>query len=81
MYLCTTWNVAIGKLYGHPAQTHCRYLIHVRQQNHVDHILISVDLLNLFLTILGVKIFSSLTLLRYVLKVLAPHQVALFQRY
>ncbi len=42
---------------------------------------LSVDLLNLWLAILGIKTFPSLTLLRYVLKMLAPHQVALFQRY
>ncbi len=39
MSLCKTWNVAIRKLYGLPVQTHCRYLIHISQQNHVDHVL------------------------------------------
>ncbi len=39
MYLCTTWNVAIRKLYCLPVQTHCRYLMHISQQNHLDHVL------------------------------------------
>ncbi len=38
MSLCTTWNVAIRKLYGLPVQTHCRYLMHISQRNHVDHV-------------------------------------------
>ncbi len=46
--------------------------MHISQQNHVDHV---------WLAILEVKTFSSLTLLRYVLKMLAPYQVALFKRY
>ncbi len=41
---------------------------------------LSVDLLYLWLAILEVKTLSSLTLLRYVLKMLAPYKVALFQR-
>ncbi len=76
MSLCTTWNVTIRKLYGLPVQTHCRYLMHISQQNHVDHALKCRYLLNLCLAT-----FSSLTLLRYVSKMLAPHHVALFQRY
>ncbi len=39
MSLCKTWNVAIGNLYGLPVQTHCRYVMHISQQNHVDHVL------------------------------------------
>ncbi len=39
MSLCTAWNVSIRKLYGLPVQTHCRYLMHISQQN-VDHELI-----------------------------------------
>ncbi len=39
MYLCKTWNVTIRKLYGLPVQTHCKYLMHISQQNHVDHVL------------------------------------------
>ncbi len=35
MSLCTTWNVAIRKLYGLPVQSHCRYLMHISQQNHL----------------------------------------------
>ncbi len=39
MSLCTIWNVAIRKLYGLPVQTLCRYLMHISQQHHVDHVL------------------------------------------
>ncbi len=37
MSLCKTWNVAIRKLNGLPVQTHCKYLMYISQQNHVDH--------------------------------------------
>ncbi len=39
MSLSTTWNVAITKLYGLPVQTHRKYLMHISQQHHVDHVL------------------------------------------
>ena len=37
--LCKTWNVAIRKIYGLPFQTHCRFLTHICQQSHVNHII------------------------------------------
>ncbi len=80
MSLCTTWNVGIRKLYGLPVQTHCRYLMHTSQQNHVDHVL-KCRFIKFMVGNLRSKSFSSLTLLRYILKMLAPYQVALFQRY
>ncbi len=39
MSLGKTWNVAIAKVYNVPFQTHCRFLQHVSQLNHVTHML------------------------------------------
>ncbi len=39
MYLDKTWNVAIRKVYSVSFQTHCRFLQHVSQLNHVTHML------------------------------------------
>jgi len=37
--LCKTWNIAIRRIYGLHPHTHCRFLSHVCQQNHVSHAL------------------------------------------
>ncbi len=39
MSLGKTWNVTIRKVYNVPFQTHCRFLQHVSQLNHVTHML------------------------------------------
>ncbi len=39
MYLRKTWNVAIRKVYNVPFQTYCRFLQHVSQLNHVNHMI------------------------------------------
>ncbi len=71
MSLCTTWNVTIRKLYGVPVQTHCRYLMHICQQNHVDHVLkcrfikfmvINLSSKNLFISYIAKVCFKNVSI-------------------
>ncbi len=39
MYFGKAWNVTIRKVYNVPFQTHCRFLQHVSQLNHVTYML------------------------------------------
>ncbi len=39
IFLGKTWNVAIRKVYNVQFPTHCRFLQHVSQLNHVTHML------------------------------------------
>ncbi len=72
MSLGKTCKVAIRKVYNVPFQTHCRFLRHVSQLNHVTQMLKSRFIMFMVANLVGKIISMLLMLLIFILEMQCP---------